>query len=164
MLPAPRFETIAAKRLIGMCKPMSFAHNTTAALWQAFMPRRQEVTGAVSHNLYSLQAYPADFWQQPDMNATFEKYALVEVNEDATAPDGMQMFTLQGGLYAVFFYKGHPAHHAPQVFGYIFNQWLPSSGYILDDRPHFEVLGEKYNNTSPESEEEIWIPVRHAQI
>jgi len=30
----------------------------------------------------------------------------------------------------------------------------------LDNRPHFEVLGEKYKNGDPESEEEIWIPVK----
>lgn len=27
----------------------------------------------------------------------------------------------------------------------------------VDDRPHFEVLGGKYQNNSPNSEEEIWI-------
>jgi len=30
----------------------------------------------------------------------------------------------------------------------------------LDDRPHFEVLGDKYKNADPDSEEEIWIPIR----
>jgi AraC family transcriptional regulator len=29
----------------------------------------------------------------------------------------------------------------------------------LDDRPHFEVLGEKYKNNDPTSEKEIWIPI-----
>jgi AraC family transcriptional regulator len=30
----------------------------------------------------------------------------------------------------------------------------------LDNRPHFEILGEKYKQGSPDSEEEIWIPVK----
>lgn len=46
------------------------------------------------------------------------------------------------------------------TFGYIFGTWLPNSGYIMDDRPHFEILGAKYKNNDPESEEEIWIPIK----
>jgi predicted transcriptional regulator YdeE len=30
----------------------------------------------------------------------------------------------------------------------------------IDNRPHFEVLGDKYKNNDPSSEEEIWIPIR----
>jgi AraC family transcriptional regulator len=41
--------------------------------------------------------------------------------------------------------------------------WLPSSDYVLDNRPHFEILGEKYKINDPESEEKIWIPVRKKQ-
>jgi AraC family transcriptional regulator len=37
---------------------------------------------------------------------------------------------------------------------------LPNLGYTLDDRAHFEVLGEKYKNNDPLSEEEIWIPIK----
>ena len=35
--------------------------------------------------------------------------------------------------------------------------------YILDNRPHFEVLGGKYKNNDSNSEEEIWIPVKQKQ-
>jgi AraC family transcriptional regulator len=71
----------------------------------------------------------------------------------------MQSFLLPGGLYAVFHYKGLPSEGA-KTFQYIFGTWLPGSEYALDNRPHFEVLGERYNNNSPDSEEEIWIPVK----
>ena len=30
---------------------------------------------------------------------------------------------------------------------------------LSDDRPHFEVLGDKFSRNSPGSEEEIWVPV-----
>ncbi len=60
-------------------------------------------------------------------------------------------------LYAVFQYKG--SNTTNKIFEYIYGTWIPSSGYLLDDRPHFEVLGEKYKNGSMYSEEEIWIPV-----
>ena len=63
---------------------------------------------------------------------------------------------MEGGLYAVFYCEGN----SPEVFQYIFQTWVPHSGFTLDQRPHFEVFGEKYKNNVPNSEEEIWIPIQ----
>jgi len=65
---------------------------------------------------------------------------------------------LKGGLYAVFDYKG--SSNDISIFQYIFGTWLQNSDFLLDDRPHFEVLGDKYKNADPNSEEEIWIPIK----
>ena len=70
----------------------------------------------------------------------------------------MEKFILPGGLYAVFDYKG--SSDASYIYQYIYGIWIPNSEYVLDARPHFEVLGEKYKNNDPTSEEEIWIPVK----
>jgi AraC family transcriptional regulator len=68
------------------------------------------------------------------------------------------LFSIPGGLYAVFDYKGSSTDSS--IFQYIFETWLPNSDYELDNRPHFEVLGDKYKNNDPASEEEIWIPIK----
>jgi AraC family transcriptional regulator len=52
------------------------------------------------------------------------------------------------------------ASEAPAFYQYIFNSWLPGSGYRLDNRPHFAVMGEKYKNDDPNSEEELCVPVK----
>ncbi|MDQ3290164.1 MAG: GyrI-like domain-containing protein [Bacteroidota bacterium] len=78
----------------------------------------------------------------------FEKWAVVEVSEVKGIPEGMETFLLPGGLYAVFIHKG-PASTGEKTFRYIFENWFPSSNYLLDNRPHFEVLGEKYKNEDP---------------
>jgi AraC family transcriptional regulator len=70
----------------------------------------------------------------------------------------MSTYTLPGGLYAVFSYKGLNTDHA--IFESIFRAWLPNSKYELDDRPHFEILGANYRNNDPYSEEDIWVPVK----
>jgi len=44
---------------------------------------------------------------------------------------------------------------------YIFGEWLPKSGYTLDDREHFEILFEGYNPVDSEATEDIYIPVRY---
>lgn len=160
MLPPPRFETIEQKKLIGQTMTMNFAENKTFGLWNAFMPRRHEIANPLSPGLYSMQVYPEGFFENFDVHRFFDKWAAVEVADLAQAPEGMETYTLPAGLYAVFFYKGSPAN-AAQVFGYILRDWLQTSGYVLDNRPHFEILGEKFNRNSDDSEEEIWIPVKH---
>jgi AraC family transcriptional regulator len=70
----------------------------------------------------------------------------------------LEVFVLTGGLYAVFDYKGSNKDNT--IFRYIYGEWLPNSEYILANRPHFEVLGDKYKNNDPFSEEEIWIPIK----
>lgn len=138
---------------------MSFAQNRTGELWQSFMPQRHEIKNRLNQDLISMQIYPAQFNFQPGI--AFTKWAVAEVSDFDNIPDGMESFTLAAGLYAVFEYKGRNTDTA--IFQYIFGTWLPASKYVLDNRPHFELLGAKYKNNDPESEEEIWIPIKPKQ-
>lgn len=158
IMTEPRIETLGQKKLIGKHLTMSFATNKTGELWRSFMPQRKEILNAVSSDLYSLQLYPADFFVHFNPHAIFEKWTTIEVSDFDNIPDGMETFTLDTGLYAVFLHKGSSTDTS--TFQYIFSTWLPASAYVLDNRPHFELLGAKYKNADPDSEEEIWIPVR----
>ena len=156
----PRIITIPEKKLVGKRIWMSLSANQTAELWQSFMPRRKEIRNKLNAELISIEVYDQslDF---KDFNPTteFEKWAAVEVSEFDTVPAGMETLILTEGLYAVFIYRG-AANNSASFFQYIFGTWLPQSGYILDQRAHFEVMGEKYKGNDPTSEEEIWIPVK----
>jgi AraC family transcriptional regulator len=94
--------------------------------------------------------------------ALFEKWAAIEVPDFEIIPVEMETFVLTGGLYAVFVHKG-AASTGPETFRYIFGTWLPNSGYSLGNRPHFEILGDKYKNEDPDSEEEVWIPIKRKE-
>lgn len=154
----PRIETLAEKKLIGKQIQMSLTANKTPQLWQRFMSRRKEIKNNIDSNLYSINSYDPLYFDNFNPNATFEKWAAIEVSDFNTIPDEMETITLTGGLYAVFLYKGLNSN--TEIFQYIFGTWLPNSEYILDNRPHFEILGEKYKNNDPNSEEEIWIPIK----
>lgn len=155
----PRIETTNEKKLIGKKLQMSFAENKTADLWKSFMPHRNEISNKLNEDLISMQVYTKVFsFRQFDANVKFEKWAAAEVSSFDNLPDEMECFTLGGGLYAVFEYKGLSTDTS--IFQYIFGVWLPTSNYVLDNRPHFEVLGALYKNNDPESEEEIWIPIK----
>lgn len=155
----PSIETLTAKKMIGIYLKMSFTNNRTFEIWRSFMPRRKEIQNSVGNELYSIEVYDSSFWQNFNPNAEFEKWASVEVSETKNIPAGMEVITLPEGLYAVFVHKG-PANAAPKTYEYIFRTWLPASEFLLDNRPHFAVMGEKYKNDDPDSEEEIWIPIK----
>lgn len=143
-----------------MKKTMTYSDNRTFELWRSFMPRRKEIGNTLSDELYSIQVYRSDFeFGNFDLNAPFEKWAGREVSDFGHVPKDMETLVIKEGLYAVFIHKG-PASQGEKTFRYIFEKWLPSSGYSIDVRPHFEVLGEKYKNEDPSSEEEVWIPVK----
>lgn len=153
----PRIINANAKKLIGIRITLSIAQDKTAALWKSFMPRRKEIPNPVSKDLISLQLYPSNYFNAFHPTREFEKWACIEVTDFDQVPIHMEPLLLSGGLYAVFDYKGSSTDTS--IFQYIFGSWLPDSDYKLDDRPHFEVLGERYKNNDPSSEEEIWIPI-----
>jgi AraC family transcriptional regulator len=154
----PRIEKLQEKKLVGKRITMSLADNKTGELWSSFMPRRKEIPNNVTSDVISLQVYNPTYFTDFKLTNEFEKWATIEVIDfDKVAAD-LETFTLTEGLYAVFDYKGLSTDNS--IFQYIFGTWLPNSIYDLDNRPHFEVLGEKYKNNDPTSEEEIWIPIQ----
>lgn len=154
----PEIRLLKEKKLVGKRLTMSFADYKIAALWQSFMPLRGQITNALSNDLISMAIYKPGHFTNFKPTNEFERWATVEVSDFDKVPAGMETFVLPEGQYAVFHYKGLNTDNS--IFRYIFSEWLPASGYEADNRPHFEVLGKKYKNNHPDSEEDIWIPVR----
>lgn len=147
------------KKLVGQRLSMSATADRTPELWRSFMPRRKEIKHTLGTDLFNVKIYQPGYFEQFSPQSLFEKWAAVEVAHFEEIPDGMEALTLPAGLYAIFFYQGSSAD--PRIYQYIFGEWLPNSKeYALDDRPHFDLLGEKYRSNDPASEEEIWIPIR----
>lgn len=155
----PRIENMREKKLIGKRIKMSFSADRTFDLWRAFMPRRKEIINCTSSELYSVEVYDPQFFNDFNPARIFEKWAAVEVADYDTVPEDMETIVLPTGRYAVFLYKG-PASKAAETYEYIFRTWLPNSNWLLDNRPHFALMGEKYRQEDPSSEEELWIPIR----
>ena len=153
----PRVEIVNEKKLVGKRLTMSLCDNKTGELWRSFMPRRKEITNNLTNDFISMAIYKPTYFSDFKPSNKFEKWATVEVTDFEHVPNEMETFTLPAGLYAVFDYKGSSTDNS--IFQYILGVWLPGSIYLLDDRPHFEVLGDKYKNADPDSEEEIWIPI-----
>lgn len=154
----PRFEQLEETRLVGDSLEMSRAADQTSVLWRNFMPRRSSIAHRTSQDFISMQVYPQGAMQLADPTAMFTKWATVQVDHFDSVPDGMATYTIAGGLYATFQHNG-PATDLGTVM-YIFQEWLPSSEYLIDDREHFEVLPPDYQALDPNAHEVFWIPVR----
>ncbi|MFM2269220.1 MAG: hypothetical protein RL757_2661 [Bacteroidota bacterium] len=156
-----RIQQTADKKMVGKQMTMTLANPQTFKLWQSFMPHRRDVQQVVGTDLFSIKIFdssqPFDF-NNPEM--TFQKWAAVEVSEFQNVPQNLETLVLKGGLYAVFAYTGDPSG-AENAFRYIFETWLPNSDYVFDSRPQFEILGEKYKNNHPDSEEDIYIAIKN---
>lgn len=137
---------------------MSFDNYRVSELWKKFIQGRNEITNNLTDDLISMTEYQSTHFADFKPANEFNKWATVEVSSLDNVPSEMEAFILTGGLYAVFDYKGLNTDHS--IYQYIFGTWLPNSDYVLDNRPHFEILGDKYKNNDPTSEEEIWIPIK----
>lgn len=155
----PRIEAINGKKLVGKRMKMSYADYRIGELWGSFMPKRKEITNTLTNDLISLVVYAPNHFIDFKPTNQFERWATVEVENFNKVPDELETYNLLSGLYAVFNYKGMSSS-AAAFFQYIYSEWVPNSEFVLDDRAHFEVLGEKYKNNDASSEEEIWIPIK----
>lgn len=156
----PSIKTLPETNLVGMRVQTNFIDNKTQELWRIFMPKKGDIVGKVSDELYSIEIYSdLSYFERFNPASDFEKWAAVQVANFEDIPIGMKSLVIPTGLYAVFPFKGKDSE-APAMYQYILGTWLPSSVYKLDPRPHFAVMGEKYKNNDPDSEEEFWVPIK----
>ncbi|CCG46653.1 AraC effector binding domain protein [Halobacillus halophilus DSM 2266] len=157
----PKIITVEEKKLIGKSKRMSLDEDYSQELWKSFMPPRHSIPNRVDDLYYNIKIFDQPFDPDHfDTSTTFVKWAAVEVaqHEFEEVAD-METYLFSGGLYAMFLHRG-PASGFNQTLQYIFEEWLPSSSYDLDDREHFERLTEDYHPADSEAVEEVWIPIR----
>lgn len=153
---SPIVKTIPEILLVGKHLEMSLQNNRTAELWGSFGTLIKTIPNRIDSFRYSLQEYPPHYFDQFNPTLSFKKWALVAVEDQANIPENCESFKLPGGAYAVFHLIGNDT----KIFQYIYSSWLPNSAYTLDQRPHFELLGDKYKNGDPLSEEDIYIPIK----
>ncbi|WP_179019516.1 GyrI-like domain-containing protein [Winogradskyella forsetii] len=144
------------RKVVGLSATMKQKeHHKIAELWKRFMPRKREIGNLVSEELIAMQIFPED--KTAEVNNEYNIWACAEVSNFETIPKGLEVFSIPQGKYAVFLHKGMDASATYQK---IMTEWLPTSDFKIDNRPHFQVMGAKYRNGSADSEEEFYVPVK----
>ena len=147
--------------LAGQKTTMSLSRNETLKLWKAFIPAKNKLKALAGTELYSVEIYPPDYFKRFSPEREFEKWAAVPVTDAFEPTDSIEVLEIPAGLYAAFLYRGRSSE-VHKAYQYIFEQWMPNSGYVADNRPHLGVMGDKYRNDHPDSEEELWVPIKKA--
>lgn len=155
----PRIVTIQKKKLIGKSIDMSLINNKTFELFSGFMPNKKQIKNTINSDIYEISEYDLVYFKSFNPNSIFKKWATVEVENFEDIPQNMSSITIESGLYAVFTYQGL-AKDFSNLMQYIFTEWLPKSAYTLDNRAHFNLLGSKYIKDSPDSQEDVYIPIK----
>jgi len=144
----PQFITKPAFTVVGLrlhTKPMT---PEIPALWEQFVPRMDEIThSAEPHVSYGVMAHNQAMTELTYMAGN----AVTQVDE---LPAGMSRWDIPTNTYAVF---AATLATIGEVFGYIYNSWLPTSGYQPVDAPYFERYGENFSPDNPVLS--IYIPV-----
>ena len=150
----PNIVHLDNKKVIGL-KSQTIQHQfeNIVTLWRQFMPRKHEIKNTINNELIALQ----DYSEFGNFEASYDIWACVEVSDFDTIPEHMLSYNIPNGLYAVFLQKGMDAGG---TYRRIMTEWLPKSGYAIDDRPHFQIMGDKYKNGSADSEEDFYVPIK----
>lgn len=131
-------------------KPMSAE---IPALWPRFVARIGEIANPAEERV----TYGVMRHEPPD---ALYYLAAVAVDSAGNLPPGMDSLVVPAGTYATFRY---PLSDLGRGFGEIFNQLLPSSGYVpIPGQPLFERYDEAFCPDEPASLVEIGIPVKRA--
>jgi AraC family transcriptional regulator len=77
-----------------------------------------------------------------------------------TGSDDVNMMNIDGGTYAVAHFEIDPDQFGP-AWGWMMSDWLPTSGYRMDDRPCLEFyLNNPKEHPKNKNIVELWVPVK----
>jgi AraC family transcriptional regulator len=156
----PVLKQMPNKLIVGRKIATSSAQYIPFELWSKFMPKRKEILNTISADLLSIQVFQENTFSSTTFNENtlFEMWAAVEVSKFEQTPTDMESTILVGGAFVTFILKGEKPT-LTENYNYLINDWLPKEGYRIDNRAHFQVMGDKYKRNDPNSEEEVWIPI-----
>jgi AraC family transcriptional regulator len=107
--------------------------------------------------VYGLEKYSTGDMHRPN-GITYT--ACVEVSNADIIPEGTVKGIIPSGTYAVFTHVG-PTENLDQTFSYAYTTGLAEENLALTGDFDIEVYDDRYKEGSPDSELDIYIPVRH---
>lgn len=152
----PRFVDLAELNLVGLPYFGTPAEGKFTETWHRFFEVEPSIQNRVDPKVcYGVELYDKDFMPGQD----WYYFPSVQVSSLADTPGLFFAKTFPACRYAVFAAVGG-VPKLGEVFQFIYNEWLPASGYAMAYPWDFEVYGEQFKGDEPESVVEIYIPVK----
>ncbi|HYM20327.1 MAG TPA: GyrI-like domain-containing protein [Candidatus Kapabacteria bacterium] len=155
----PNFRTREAFKIVGVERYTERGIPAIQDAWNEFAKQHTTIPYAILPGVFGIEDYSRDF----DMNeGGFPKYYYIAgyaVTDLGNIPEGMTGKEIPAAKYAVFTYNGEVSR-LHEFFGYIYGEWMPTSGYSMD--PKLSLDFEFYSEPSMDMNNvhlEIWVPV-----
>lgn len=146
-----------AMKCIGMQAETSTTDPAVPQLWEAFITRMQELDEIAVPNC-SLGIVLRDSIEDEGDETRFIYMAARVVKNFDILPLDMVSYEIPETLVAVFTHKGS-LENLGDTYDYIYEQWLPESGYQLGEGDELEWYDARFDYGSEDSEMDIHIPV-----
>lgn len=152
----PRIVQLEPITLVGLPYYGDSADNKFAQVWERFMPHEKDILHRIKPGVgYGVEIYGPEFDQQRQ----WTYLPSVQVSQVESIPLVLFPKTLPAATYAVFTAKGG-IPKLGETFQYAYMTWLPTSQYQVAYPFDFEYYDERFKDNDPDSEVDIYIPIK----
>ena len=155
-VPEPRFEARPAFDVVGMYIEDTMDSQEIMKLWTDYYKNKHSISGKIGVGEYGITTMSEDY--NPETQVGYRYMVATTVKSTKKIPEGMIAHTVPAANYAIFEHHGLVSG-IEKTYNYIFGEWLPQSGYEVEQKDVFEYYGKKYKHNSDDSIAEIWVPV-----
>ena len=156
----PIVVELDAMDVVGMQTLFSMKCNLITILWERFALRMQEIRNVVRKDVALEVSY--DVQGEADEQTFFVLAGLI-VEDVGEIPEGMAHKHVPAHKYALFTHYG-PISLIYDTYNRIYNELLPRSAYDVDKEAcTIEWYDERFKMDSPDSEYDIYVPVKARQ-
>jgi predicted transcriptional regulator YdeE len=148
LIMEPKIVTKPAFTAVGLMYFGKNENNEIPQVWGKLNPRHEEI----KHRAGPAYGICGDL----EDDGRFHYLAGYEVSETTDLPADMEKWDIPEQQYAVFPCNLKTIH---ETYQYIFETWLPQSGYTRADGPDFEFYGEEFDMATGEGLA-IYLPVK----
>lgn len=127
-------------------------------LWESFLSREHEVADIVAGTGYGVISEEDSTSERLIYRASWQISSSAESAQERV-PDGMTVFEVSAGNYAIFCHRG-PANQLDHTVNYAYSTWLTRSGQRHTGGQDLEIFGPDYDPTSSDSVLYYGIPVQ----
>ncbi|HEX37595.1 MAG TPA: AraC family transcriptional regulator [Candidatus Cloacimonetes bacterium] len=155
--PLPEIVTMDEFTLIG--KEKDFTQETMKQIpqmWMDFMGQEDQIQNMASDTEAWGVSYNMDY---SGSSMAFTYFVGAEVTSTDFVPEGMIVHVVPASKYAKFTHYGS-LEDLSITYYYIYNKWLPQSGYDTGDGDELELYDERFNPEGINSEMFIFTPIK----
>lgn len=151
----PKFVDLPAFDIVGVRYYGKNENQEIAVMWGEFNQR----CASIQHVASDSPAYGVCITDPNASHGEFEYVASFRVDQVADVPDGMVARHVPAHKYAVFTHAG-ALDKLGDTYRYIYQVWLPQSGYEIAEMLDFELYDQDFKDFAPDSRFYIYVPVK----